>query len=273
METKIETLSILRDFHKITGARISIHDIDYNEIAAYPNKLNPFCEAVQKNANGKKMCLGKDAEAFRIVRETEKPYTYTCHCGLTETVAPIFHYGVLSGYFMMGQIFVPDRTEADSIKLLSSSFFENTKEIDSNLEKIPRIDTIAHSSFINILNIIAEYMTHTNRVIPKRRELAENVKEYIIKNYNKNISIDALCQTFECSRTTLMKSFKTKYGMTLGEYLTRYRLSKAEHMLRTTSSSIKQISLDCGFSDQNYFSKVFLKRYSFTPTAYRKRFL
>ena len=34
--------------------------------------------------------------------------------------------------------------------------------------------------------------------------------------------------------------------------------------------SIKEIALDCGFSDQNYFSKVFLKETGKTPTQFRR---
>lgn len=272
MDTRLETSAILRDFHKITGARISLHDIDYNEIAAYPKRLNPFCECVRAKEGGEALCRAKDAEAFEIVKRTEKAYSYTCHCGLIETVAPIFHYGVLTGYFMMGQITGSTAEDSDRVKSLSRKFFETETELSVIMNSIPKIDNGSIQSYINILKIIAEYMTRTNRIIPIRRELAENVKRYVGRHYSEDISIDSLCLMFDCSRTTLMKSFKQKYGITLGEYIKRYRLTEAENLLRTTTRSIKEISAECGFSDQNYFSKVFAKGYNYVPSAYRKRF-
>ena len=48
METKIQTIEILKDYHKITGARVSLHDLDFNEIAGYPESPSYFCEKSSK---------------------------------------------------------------------------------------------------------------------------------------------------------------------------------------------------------------------------------
>ena len=55
------------------------------------------------------------------------------------------------------------------------------------------------------------------------------------------------------------------------EYLTHVRIQKAKRLLISTSKSVKEIAEICGYSDQNYFSKVFLKRCGMTPTAFRKQ--
>ena len=114
-------------------------------------------------------------------------------------------------------------------------------------------------------------MTQTNRVTDNERDIAESIRQYIHKFYSKKLSIDFLSETFGCSRTTLMNTFQKKYGKTIGNYITEYRLNKAEKMLINSTQSIKTIALDCGFSDQNYFVKVFKKYYSVSPSAYRKQ--
>lgn len=272
MNTKIQTLSILRDFHKITGARISLHDLDYNEIAGYPKELSAFCSSVQCSKAARSLCVEADKRAFETVQKTEEACTYTCHCGLIETVAPIYHYGVLSGYFMMGQVCSDDDSAVENVKKLSKRFFSSSSRHDEICEQIPRLDDGILSSYINILKILAEYMTHTNCFAPKRKDLAAAAKQYIHKNFSDDISINSMCEVFECSRTTLMNSFKKRYGSTLGEYINKYRLSQAEAQLRTTKKSVKLIASECGFSDQNYFSKAFLKEYSLVPSEYRKQF-
>ncbi len=267
METRLQTIEILKDFHKITGARISLHDLDFNEIAAYPEKLSPFCEAVQQNARGRAECHSADQEAFFRVRKTGQPFTYKCHCGLIETVAPIFNYGTLTGYFMMGQISDCNPSSVETTKNASAYYIDN--DCEKLITDIPVIDGETMKSYINILEIIAQFMTDTHRMTVKERNLAEAVKNYVHKFFGRPLTVRALCETFGCSRTTLMNIFKTTYGITVGDYITEYRLSKAKAMLEASGRSIKAISYDCGFSDQNYFTKVFRSKFNQTPTEYR----
>lgn len=271
MDTRIQTIDILKDFHKITGARISLHDLDYNEIAAYPQNVSEFCKAVQRKPNVLNKCHSADTAAFLRVAKTNQAYTYKCHCGLIETVAPIFNYGTLTGYIMMGQICSDDPQTFDNIIKLSKPYFESLEETKSICKKIPVIKSQMIESYVNLLEILAEYMTQTNRLTAKDRDLAESVKNYINKFYQKKLSIKFFCETFGCSRTTLMNTFREKYGITVNNYITNYRLAKAEKMLSKSDCSIKTVALDCGFSDQNYFVKVFRQKNNCTPTGYRKR--
>ena len=270
MNTRLQSLEILKDFHKITGARISLHDRALNEMAGYPPQLSDFCKSVQQNDSVRLKCMIADEAAFKEVQKIGIPYTYKCHCGLIETVAPIYNYGTLTGYFMMGQVTDDAPDSIAVIKKHSAKYFADNNELNLNCEKIPVIDTQMMRSYINILEIIAEYMTQTSGLTVKERDLASAVKSYICKFYSRPISIRLLCETFGCSRTTLMNAFKNKYGQTVGNYMTEYRLKQAENMLRESDRSVKSIAADCGFSDQNYFAKVFRAQFSVTPSEYRK---
>ncbi len=269
METKLQTIEILEDFHKITGARISLHDLDFNEIAAYPKELSPFCQVIQKNEQGRSKCQLADQEAFLKVRKTGQSFTYKCHCGLIETVAPIFNYGTLTGYFMMGQISDNNPNSKEIIKKASTEYMKNNCE--ELITDIPVIYSEMMKSFMNILEIIAQFMTDTHRMTVKDRDLADAVKNYIHKFFGKPLTVRVLCETFGCSRTTLMNKFREKFGITIGDYITKYRLSRAKIMLKSSTQSIKAIACDCGFSDQNYFTKVFKYEFGLTPTEYRSK--
>lgn len=270
LDSNLQITSILRDFHKITNARISIHDVDFNEIAAYPDNLTTFCSFVQQNKLVAKRCKDADRFAFERVLSTGTTYTYTCHCGLIETVAPIYHYGVLSGFFMMGQISDTNESNIDKIRSLSCGFALDKAELEAAIKSIPKIPTQNQSSYVNILSIIAEYLTQLKKVAPKYDDLAIRLRHYIHMNYSGDLSVENLCSIFACSRTTLMSKFKSKFNVTVGEYISKYRLSKAEELIRESDETIKSIAVSCGFSDQNYFTKVFLKAYQMTPIAYRK---
>ena len=104
MEKSFEITDILREFHKISGFRISIHDTEFNEIYAYPKSLSPYCSVIQSNPSNKRECIKNDRKAFERVKETGEIAVYRCAHGLFEAVAPIYHYGIISGFLMMGQV-------------------------------------------------------------------------------------------------------------------------------------------------------------------------
>lgn len=269
MKNRIETLSILKDFYKITGARISIHDTYMKEIYCYPKELSFFCDKLQRNGDMRDRCVAADKAAFEVVKKTGVPYTYRCHCGLTETVAPIFHYGVLSGFFMMGQFTDDTADSISNIEKLSDRYFDDKRLLKEATASIPKCDRELIGSYLNILAVIAEYMTETELIAPKFSSLAENIFHYVNANYGNDLSVRHLCGIFGCSRTTLMNSFRDKYGMTLGSYITKYRLQKASESLEN-GSSVKAAAINSGFKDQNYFTKVFSKHFCITPSKYMK---
>ena len=57
--------------------------------------------------------------------------------------------------------------------------------------------------------------------------------------------------------------------MTVTDYINRIRVNRAANLLRKTSLSIQQVAEQCGFSDGNYFTRIFRKLEEVTPNEYR----
>lgn len=262
---------VLKDLHTISGFRISIYDTNFNEIIAYPQNLSSFCSLIQENESAKKLCVKNDREAFKIVQEKKEVYFYRCKFGLYEAVAPIYNFGVLSGYLMMGQT-IDDLPDSKSYVFeMSKKYLMDTSNIYSNIEKLPTSSKGKIQSCISIMNICARYLTLNNHFNLEDKNLAHEIKKYINENFNKKISIDLLCDTFFCSRSSLFNTFKNTYNETINEYLTKVRLENSLKLLKNHNYSINYISKCCGFSDQNYFSKVFARYYNISPSEYRKK--
>ena len=64
---------------------------------------------------------------------------------------------------------------------------------------------------------------------------------------------------------------KKYYNITVTEYINSLRLNYAANLLVNTNYSLTDIYLECGFSNQTYFSTCFKRTYGMTPTAYRKK--
>ena len=58
-------------------------------------------------------------------------------------------------------------------------------------------------------------------------------------------------------------------GLSPKDYVTKIQLTEAKKLLKTTTYTIKNISLTVGFKDPLYFSRVFLKHEHCSPTEYR----
>jgi len=93
---------------------------------------------------------------------------------------------------------------------------------------------------------------------------------YIDSHMKEPASIDEMAKVCGVSSRTLLRRFKAQTGLSPMEFLNRTRLERAARMLREGCAGIKDIALDCGFCDGNYFSKQFKKSFGLSPRAFRQ---
>ena len=95
------------------------------------------------------------------------------------------------------------------------------------------------------------------------------IDSYLKQNYASKITLELLAQRFYCSQSSLIKAFKKAYNITIFQKLNEIRLEKACELLVESRLTIKEIAIQCGFIDQNYFSKAFRSKYQISPKDYR----
>ena len=264
-----EIITVLEELHRISGFRVSLHGSDFREIAAYPEDHGGFCKIINAIPEEHYRCLECDKDACHRALSSEKTCIYKCRYGLTEAVSPLYNFGTLTGFLMMGQVLesgeIPSAAK-DTLSILSGE--ASALRI---LNEVPRIERQKLNSYVKIMTICAQYLTLSNAVIAERRTVAEEAAEYIGKNLERKISISELCLKIGCSKSTLITAFKKRYGSTVNSFATDMRLKKAEGLLREGKYSLAEISSLCGFADQSYFSKVFSAKYGVPPSAYKVR--
>ncbi|MDD2362724.1 MAG: PocR ligand-binding domain-containing protein [Oscillospiraceae bacterium] len=270
-DDRLELQSILRELYNISGFRLSVHDMKYKEIVAYPEEKSPFCRLIQQNQTGFKKCKENDQKAFERVSKNPEVYLYKCCFGLYEAVAPLYILGNVVGYLMMGQTIDESDTGRKSLIKSARHLVSNQEELIQAADRVLVCDRDKILSCMKILDICAKYISLSNRFHLNKTDLSDKIKEYLDENYSQNITIESICLKFFCSRTSIMTAFKANFGMGLIEYLTYIRIQAAKLLLSGTSKTVKEIGESCGYPDQNYFSKVFSKRCGMTPTGYRKK--
>lgn len=99
----------------------------------------------------------------------------------------------------------------------------------------------------------------------------EQAIDHIQKNLAGEISLSDMAGRFSVSREHFSRQFKKETGFGFCEYVSLLRLKRAEALLkRRENMSVAQIAAECGFSDSNYFSVSFKKKYGISPKALQK---
>ena len=120
--------------------------------------------------------------------------------------------------------------------------------------------------------MIFEYCELVNDYsLKKYSRFIRSVIEYIRLNLDKNLSLEVLAQATESSPTSVSKKFKAETGESITDFINGIRIREAVKLMRNDNYNISDIALKVGFSDVNYFTKVFKKLNAVTPTEYRKQ--
>jgi len=96
------------------------------------------------------------------------------------------------------------------------------------------------------------------------------VKNYIDSSFTKQISLESVAREFNVNKSYLVRTFKDDFGITVNNYILQQRILMAKNELRFTGKTLDLIAEECGFSDSNYFIRMFKKLEGITPGEYRK---
>ena len=88
-------------------------------------------------------------------------------------------------------------------------------------------------------------------------------------HYMQDVSLDQAAEAMGMSAFYFSRFFRTSYNQTFLEYLTAYRIDRAVELLQQTDIPVREIAVRVGYTDANYFTKVFKRHLGVTPTEYR----
>lgn len=85
-------------------------------------------------------------------------------------------------------------------------------------------------------------------------------------------SVVQLCREAGISHPQLHRKLKARTGLSAIQFIRAIRMKKATQLLQRADLQITDVAYSIGFSDPDYFSKVFRKEFGCTPTQYRVKF-
>lgn len=104
------------------------------------------------------------------------------------------------------------------------------------------------------------------------KNLIGKAKDYIWDNFsNSNLSVEMVCEELHISQAYFSTIFKKETGQSYVNYLTELRLNRAIELLNKTDDKTYIIASKVGYTEPNYFSYVFKKKFGMSPSKYRGR--
>ena len=92
---------------------------------------------------------------------------------------------------------------------------------------------------------------------------------FIGENYKDEVTLDMIARAGKVSRSKCTRLFRTYIQKSPIHHLQSYRLERSVYLLKHTTLSISEIALQCGFNQQSYFNRLFLRTFGVTPKEMR----
>lgn len=177
---------------------------------------------------------------------------------------------ILSGYFEFEyakkgieqgvKFFINKPVEEEEFK---ASIMKVFREIDEERAKQQELESLR--------NAMMGIEHKSDSGISVKKDTITEIKKYISDNFNKEIGLAEISSRFYMNPSYLSQLFKEKTGETFLNYIMKIRINKAKELLQNTDMKIYEICEYVGYSDTNYFSKLFEKLEGCRPSEYKKR--
>ena len=171
-------------------------------------------------------------------------------------IVKIFSSKLIGDIFSSYGLFIENNHEINN-----NEYYHQQIEISENLRGIMYL----LMDFTSKVIIVIQQMRYTNSKLLINRAL-----HYIDQHYDEKISLEDVAQKLHLSKNYLCNAFKKATGENMSLYINKLRIEKAKRLLVESDGRVKEIFEEAGYSNQQYFSKVFKKITGMTVMEYKE---
>ncbi len=145
--------------------------------------------------------------------------------------------------------------------------------IDSMREELdtraPGYELLSTALFLQLVGFLSRQYSSSRQPTSTSLLRMGDVISYIEENYTQPIRLEHLAELAYMSPRHLLRTFREATGLTPIEYLLHRRVQKATDLLQTEGKNVTDVAFAVGFTDSNYFSRVFRKIAGQNPSSVR----
>lgn len=189
----------------------------------------------------------------------------------------LFGTAVYQDYYLVRYFIKAEKFEERIIPLSAWELGRAKGLLDSiNAELITQYDGFwpcRSRSFLMELLFFTQFLCQAfernNKILYEDDTNFSLITEYLNEHYNDEISLESLTKKFNINRNKLNGIFINKTSKTCLNYLMDLRIDMAKIILANTELPVSEVAGRVGYSDSNYFTKIFKKMTGSTPSAFR----
>ena len=241
--------------------------------------FNFYCTTLRNSESGKEKCHLCDIANAQLAAKEKHPVCYSCYAGLHEIIVPLFtNKGEYIGSMTSGQFHL-DNQPLLSDQQVTELAEQNALDPQNLLEAYKKSVSLTSTQvegLLQYLQLIGRHLTgiHDNLVFMEKINMPDKIeviKQYLEKNYAKEINIEQIAKKFYISPGYLAHKFKETMNVPFHYYVNFLRIKKACEMLADTELSISEIATMNGFGSISQFNRMFQKEIGMPPRQYRRR--
>lgn len=267
-------LRLITNLHTLTGIWPNIFDVNGKDIQIISSQ-NPFCRRINASPEGHARCEACDAAAVKRCASLGGIHAYRCHAGICEVVLPVSESGIPIAYMVFGQI-LDDSPIDEQWKYTRSTLdwyegdMEELHECFLSIAQHTREEIEAYAELLEALTLYIrlEGIIHSAEYTDVQR-----LEMYLEQHYMEPLSLKKISSDLRIGTTKLCAlAKKLSGGSTLTKVIAQRRIQAAKNLLVRDNAPISAVAEEVGFSDYNYFTKIFKSFTGLTPSAYRKKY-
>lgn len=224
-----------------------------------------YCEFV-KRSGGQPLCSANKEVSKALARRRMRPFSGECRFGLWDAAFPVDWNGSVMGIIYIGGF----RSGRDLAAVQGRRYSgPSIPVITEELER--RILHYGSLLAANVSLVLDHWHRHGNGLGKKRSAdfYADALKLFIEAQYHRDVHLADFARDVRLHPNYASQIVAKCAGTNFRTYLQHYRIERAKTMLASQSLSVTEVAFRCGFNDSNYFSTVFRRFTSVTPTEYR----
>jgi AraC-like DNA-binding protein len=101
--------------------------------------------------------------------------------------------------------------------------------------------------------------------------MVQSIKKHVETHYwNEHLTVNDIAEEIRYTTAYVCMIFKKETGITLNQFINMYRIGKAKELLKDVTLKLAEVAEMVGYSNENYFSKVFKKYEGYSPSDLKK---
>lgn len=131
------------------------------------------------------------------------------------------------------------------------------------------------ASFLRVLTLVSRHreskpMGTWRKIDPVEHRMMQ-IRTYVSCNATREITLQEIAAHVGMNVSAFCTFFKRQTAQTFVDYLNKYRMDIACHLLEEGKLSVSEVCFASGFNNPAYFSRLFKKMYGVPPSDYRGR--